>query len=130
MLGMKNDYVLYADDDEDDQQFFRLSFNNLITDILLECVSDGNQVLDFLKDHTDERGLPCLIILDRNMPLLNGDDVVKELKSNSKYKDVPLVLFSTSTIFPHVANKYKIHTEQKPTDINGWKTIVRKFFPL
>ena len=64
---MIDDYVLYADDDEDDRFFLSLSFEKNVFDKHLEAVSSGNELLKFLENHKDQKGLPCLIILDQKM---------------------------------------------------------------
>ena len=54
---------------------------------------NGVEALNFL-DKCHE--LPCLVVLDLNMPKLNGTETLVHLKSNNKYKDIPVVIYSTS----------------------------------
>jgi CheY-like chemotaxis protein len=54
---------------------------------------NGVEALKYL-DKCQE--LPCLIVLDLNMPKLNGTETLLHLKSNDKYKDITIVIYSTS----------------------------------
>jgi DNA-binding response OmpR family regulator len=56
--------------------------------------SNASQILTYLDDHENE--LPCLIILDYNMPGLNGAEILKELSLVNKYNDIPKIIWSTS----------------------------------
>jgi CheY-like chemotaxis protein len=52
--------------------------------------------LDYLQ-HTSEKGLPCVILLDYNMPELNGAQVIQQLAGDKRFESVPKVILSTSS---------------------------------
>ena len=54
---------------------------------------NGVEALNYLNSSEQ---LPCLIVLDLNMPKLNGTETLVQLKSNDKYKDITVVIYSTS----------------------------------
>jgi CheY-like chemotaxis protein len=87
-------YVIYVDDDPDDRMIMEDAFLN-IPDYELQIYPNGNKLLDYLAD--EHNNLPSLIILDVNMPFLSGIDVLKLLRSNEPYKQIPVVMFTTST---------------------------------
>lgn len=87
--------IVYADDDLDDIGMFQDYFDNL-GKIKILPASDGLDALQVLNRLKQERMKPCLVILDINMPLLNGKDTLLKIKSDEELKNIPVVLFSTS----------------------------------
>lgn len=86
-------FILLAEDDEDDQELIRMAFSKVTADHTFEVVSNGQEVLEALANLNN---LPCLIILDLNMPVLNGFQTLEALNSNPKFKKVPKVILTTS----------------------------------
>lgn len=86
--------ILYADDDCDDHFFLRESITctGLPADIVY--LTDGDQVIHYLEKAGDD--LPSLIVLDLNMPRMNGTQTLRYLKSDERYKDVTVIIYSTS----------------------------------
>lgn len=121
--------VLYADDDPDDIDFVREAFSRHAKDIELKTFSSAIELLQFIPEQDQEDSLPCLIILDINMPQMNGKDAVKQLRDMDRYGDVPIVLFSTSTS-PHdiyFAKYFKAGFLTKPLSERQMDIIVEKF---
>lgn len=125
---MIDDYVLYADHDEDDRFFLSLSFEKNVFDKHLEAVSSGNELLKFLENHKDQKGLPCLIILDQKMNGLQGEEVLGILKNDERYRHIPVVMFTTSHHFNNTAllDEYEVGVEIKPDILEDWETIALK----
>ncbi len=90
--------VLYADDDLDDISLIREAFHEYSHVIDLLTFSDGIQLLNFLEQLTPLQPAPCLVILDINMPRLNGKEILEKIRSKNELQEVPVVLFSTSTL--------------------------------
>lgn len=86
--------ILLADDDQEDRFIMAEGFKELGLDNVISFVEDGTQVLDYL-DAKGAEGLN-LIILDLNMPRLNGTETLRVLKENPKYFHIPVVILSTS----------------------------------
>ena len=87
--------ILFGEDDIDDEELLKELFSSVDNSFSLTFINNGKQVIDYLNELTDDR-LPCLIILDYNMPQLNGADILKELKNNLRYKEIPKIIWSTS----------------------------------
>lgn len=85
--------IFYADDDADDLDFFRDVTASIDKNIELFTHENGNQLLVAVKNPPPT---PHIIFLDLNMPGKDGFEVLKELKSSEEYKDIPVVMFSTS----------------------------------
>ena len=93
---MRESYtILLADDDPDDQELILHAFAEVSTSFNLHIVHDGKEVIDFLASTSDNK-LPCLIVLDYNMPELNGAQVLQKLTDNKRYEKIPKIILSTS----------------------------------
>ncbi|MGN6566341.1 MAG: response regulator [Flavipsychrobacter sp.] len=86
--------ILLADDDQEDRFIMAEGFRELGLADVINFVEDGTQVLDYL-DNKGAEGIN-LIILDLNMPRLNGTETLRVLKNNPMYLHIPVVILSTS----------------------------------
>ena len=86
--------ILLADDDRDDCFLFREALSEIPQKTHLETVNDGEQLMNYLNSHTEY--LPDVLFLDLNMPRKNGFECLSEIKFNDAFKDLPVVMFSTS----------------------------------
>jgi CheY-like chemotaxis protein len=93
---MKKNTILWADDDADDLQMMReiLLKNNKDYDIVE--VGNGKEALGYLSRAKEYNTLPCLIILDINMPVLDGKETLSIIKNHHEFKSIPVVVFTTS----------------------------------
>ena len=89
--------VLYADDDIDDLKFVEQAFTDSLLNIKLVLVGDGVQALDYLSRLSVLDPNPCLIILDVNMPRMNGKEALIGIRKIDRYENIPVVLFTTSS---------------------------------
>jgi DNA-binding response OmpR family regulator len=88
--------IVYAEDDYDDVQFVRDCFIKYNGKIELLHASNGSEALLILTDLHQKGTLPCLIILDINMPLMDGRQALVHIKGRDEFKKVPVVMFTTS----------------------------------
>ena len=88
-------FILLGEDDPDDQEMLKEVFTAIDTAFVLFFVNNGSEVLSALGKLKDDQ-MPCLIILDYNMPGLSGADILRELGTNERYKNIPKVVWSTS----------------------------------
>ena len=91
---MSTTKVLLADDDQDDRELFSEALASLDADIAYEGAEDGKEALEKLQTKATR---PSIIFLDINMPVMSGWDVLKQLKSNEQYGDIPVIVYSTSS---------------------------------
>lgn len=89
--------VLYADDDPDDRELVREALQNYSDAVEVVTVENGAEVLAYLHSLASFAPTPCLIILDVNMPLLNGKETLLRLRNMKRFSEVPVVLFTTSS---------------------------------
>jgi CheY-like chemotaxis protein len=88
-------FILLGEDDIDDEELLKELFSSVDRSFSLTFINNGKEVLSYL-DALDENQLPCLILLDYNMPGLNGADILEELKNQSRYAGIPKIIWSTS----------------------------------
>ena len=88
--------ILIADDDPDDRYLISRAFKDILLPEKLQFVENGNQLVNYLENNLNDDELPGLIVLDLNMPVMDGIETLKHLKSQPRYKDIPVVIFSTS----------------------------------
>ena len=93
---MKNRHILWADDDIDDLMLMRDVLQDLGDVYNISEVHNGQQALDYLQEAKKNKELPCLIILDMNMPILDGKETLAKLKKDEELKHIPVVFFTTS----------------------------------
>lgn len=87
--------IFLIDDDIDDQELFIEAVRELNAGFSCDCSSNGEEGLNYLLTRLNE--LPDLIFLDLNMPRLNGKQCLEKIKSVDRLKDVPVVIYSTSS---------------------------------
>ncbi len=86
--------VLLVEDDNVDAMTVRRAFKDLkVTNPLVHRIN-GEEALEYLKDENNK--IPCVILLDLNMPKMNGTEFLKVAKSDEKLKKIPVVVLTTS----------------------------------
>lgn len=121
--------VLYADDDPDDLELVKDAFAQHSSNVEVVTATDGKKALAYLQSLKENEPNPCLIILDINMPMINGKEVLKNIRSHQRFKLVPIVLFTTSSL-PHdleFAKKYQAGFITKPLDVSQMEAIAELF---
>jgi CheY-like chemotaxis protein len=88
-------FILIGEDDIDDQEFLNEVFTAVDNSFVVEFANNGNKMIDTLKE-LDDSLLPCLIVMDYNMPGLNGAEILHELRKDKRYSRIPKVIWSTS----------------------------------
>ena len=87
--------VLLVEDDDVDAMTVKRAFKDLnVTNPLVHSVN-GEVALKYLEDHNNE--IPCVILLDLNMPKMNGTEFLKVVKANEELKQIPVIVLTTST---------------------------------
>ena len=87
--------VLLVEDDDVDAMTVKRAFKDLnVTNPLAHSVN-GEEALKYLQDHNNEK--PCVILLDLNMPKMNGTEFLKVIKADQGLKQIPVIVLTTST---------------------------------
>lgn len=91
--------------------------------------TDGKQVLDYLFDEADHLRLPLLVLLDLNLPVFSGYQVLKQMKSNPKTRNIPVVILTTTEEPHEVAHCYELGCNvyiTKPVEYDEFCEAIRK----
>lgn len=117
--------IVIADDDEDDLYLFAQAINELGLDANLSQAQTGVEVLEILQTVKE---LPRIIILDVNMPLMDGLTALGVIRANENYKTVPIIIFSTTENPRGVRDAYRLGASlflRKPTTYSDYLNIIR-----
>lgn len=98
-----NKLVLVGEDDIDDEEILEDVCQTIDTSINLKFLNNGQKLIEYL-DKIKDNELPCLIILDYNMPGLNGAEILKKLQVNRRIKNIPKIIWSTSNAAAYKKN--------------------------
>ena len=130
-LGVNDLHILLADDDEDDRQFFMDAVRTIAPASKLTTVYDGEELISKLKKNKSE--LPDYIFLDLNMPYKNGLECLKEIKSMDFLRNIPVLIYSTSTSKEQIETTYMNGANlyiQKPASFEGIVRVLKTIFSL
>lgn len=86
--------LLYAEDDIDDFEALYDALQQVTDKFELVHAKNGSEVISYFES---DKTTPCLIVLDLNMPIMDGKETLLWLKDKEEYKDVPIMVFTTSS---------------------------------
>ncbi|HEX8331126.1 MAG TPA: response regulator [Segetibacter sp.] len=117
--------IVIADDDVDDLELFQTALSEVYCNVNVTTAQDGDELINLL----DELPIPDAIVLDLNMPKKAGLECLKEIRGNSDFADVPIIILSTSaspkdknSCLEHGANLYF----SKPDSYHEMKVIAQQ----
>ena len=90
-------HILLVEDNPNDELLTIMALERSIPDILIDVARDGLEVFDyFFSEASDQKVLPNLIILDLNIPKINGIEVLKRLRAERKTQTIPIIVLTSS----------------------------------
>ena len=122
--------ILLVEDNDGDVRLTREALKEGRIRNRLHVVSDGEQALAFLNregPHADAPR-PDLILLDLNLPRLDGREVLATIKNDPDLKQIPIVVLTSSRSEQDLLRAYDLHANcfiTKPVDLNSFVTIVK-----
>lgn len=124
--------VLLAEDDPDDRMLALDAFRQNRLGDSLEFVEDGEELIDFLRRKGKYAGLagsplPALILLDLNMPRMDGREALREIKADPDLRRIPIVVLTTSRQQEDVYRAYDLGVNSfitKPTSFESLVEVV------
>ncbi|MCW3093102.1 MAG: response regulator receiver [Ferruginibacter sp.] len=100
-MSQRNRSILLADDDPEDLELLEEAILSIEPGAIVKHFYNGREVIDFLRECSDSE-LPCLIILDYNMPQMTGAELLTSLGDDNRYKTIPKMVLSTSNAEAHI----------------------------
>ncbi|HET6228224.1 MAG TPA: response regulator [Bacteroidia bacterium] len=123
--------IIVADDDTDDQFMLKEAFSSLNFDKEISTVENGEELLDYLhkrgKYSNASLPVPKLILLDLNMPKIDGRQCLKLIKEHTQFCKIPIIIFSTSNNPEDIAQCYELGANSyiiKPYSYNELVEII------
>ena len=123
--------VLLVEDDPGDVLMTREAFGDYKVKNQLHVVSDGVEAMGFLRregEHADAPR-PDLVLLDLNLPRMDGREVLQAVKSDPELASIPVVVLTTSEAEEDVLRSYSLHANAyvtKPVDFERFIQVVRQ----
>jgi CheY-like chemotaxis protein len=122
--------ILLIEDDLDDIELLQDGLKSHGSPYEMDIANDGGLAVEYVKTCSD---YPDVIVLDLNLPKIHGREVILEIKSSPSYKDIPLIILTTSSAkedmeyaYKHGADKYLL----KPTSSEELNEIVAGILDL
>ena len=123
--------ILLVEDNEGDILLTLEAFKEMKVKNTVTVVKDGVEAIDFLKKRSQAKDLsmPDLILLDINMPKLNGIEVLEFIKRDEKFRKIPVVMLTTSSSQEDISacyDKYANCFITKPLDFGRFMDVVEQ----
>lgn len=123
--------VLLVEDDPGDVLMTREAFEDNKVVNRLQVVSDGVSALTFLRKEGEfaDAPTPDLVLLDLNLPRMDGREVLEAMKSDEQLRSIPVVVLTTSEAEEDVVRSYSLHANAyvtKPVDFDRFIEVVRQ----
>ncbi|MBI5485355.1 MAG: response regulator [Deltaproteobacteria bacterium] len=120
--------ILLVEDDLVDQMTVKRAFKDLQITNRLDITGNGLEALELLRSGA---ALPCIILLDLNMPKMNGIEFLRELRKDEKLIGLPVVVFTTSNEDSGRIESLKLNVAGyiiKPLDYDRFVEVIRTIY--
>jgi len=132
----KPSVILLVEDNPADLEIMKMAFNDddeFSRKVLAITIEDGVEAMDYMnhKGAYSDSGSsprPDLILLDINIPLMDGKAVLKEIKSKDEFKNIPVVIFTSSENEKDIAESYALGANAyitKPDEIDDFTWMIQ-----
>ena len=122
-------WVFVAEDDPDDRMLIKEAFEESGHDVRIRFFDNGKDLVDFLTSDTEflRRPSPGIILLDLNMPIMDGRATLKQLKAQPDTRKIPVIVLTTSNAEDDIESTIECGVSlylTKPSTFDGLKEIV------
>jgi DNA-binding response OmpR family regulator len=124
-------HILLADDNSNEHVFFKHALKYVNESIKLSSAKSGQDLLSHLRNHSNQ--LPDILFLDINMPVKSGKECLKEIRENERYKNLSIVMYSTSDEPNDTDDTYALGADlyvRKPAEIEELISLLRSVIEL
>lgn len=126
---MKDLEILLIEDSPSDVRLIREAVREAHVSIALSVVRDGLEALSYLNNlEQGNSRRPDLILLDWHLPRKNGREVLTEIKSSARLRNIPVLVLTTSDADEDVSEAYTLNANSfitKPSDLNSYLRMIR-----
>ena len=122
--------VLLVEDSPGDVRLTQEAFRDANQAVLLHVASDGVEAMAFLRREAEHRDAPFpdLVLLDLNLPRMDGREVLAQIKGDHRLRVIPTVILTTSDSATDIANSYRLQANcylTKPVQLDDFESLVR-----
>jgi CheY-like chemotaxis protein len=120
--------IIIADDDQEDIDFIKEAFEENCIRNPLVTAYNGEELLNKLQVFKEIPG-PAFILLDLNMPIMNGQEAINAIKSDPELRHIPIVVLTTSKSEEDIFKSYNLGVSayiSKPVTMDGLTQIVKQ----
>lgn len=126
---MKAIHLLLVEDNEGDILLTTEAFEEAKIHIELSIVRDGKEAIDFVRKQGkySDAVLPDIVLLDINLPKINGHEVLEYMKGNENLKHIPIIMLTTSSSQKDINASYNNFVNcyiTKPVDASEFLTVI------
>lgn len=125
--------VLLIEDDLGDQELTRRALEQDVIRADLRCVSDGEEAMDYLyrrgARNSTAAPRPDLVLLDLNLPNLDGRQVLKRIRADDNLRSIPVIILTTSSAEEDILRSYELGCNSfitKPVQVDSFINVVRR----
>ncbi len=123
--------VLLVEDNQDDIELTLEALHDSKVRMNIDTVSDGLSAMAYLRREGKyaDKPRPDLVLLDLNLPLMDGREVLKEMRADKELTEIPVVILTTSEDEGDILKAYKLHANcyiTKPVDFERFTEIIRQ----
>ncbi|WP_431729366.1 response regulator [Verrucosispora sp. TAA-831] len=124
-------HILVVDDDPGDVLMIEEALATSTVDKVIDVVSDGQEAMEFLRREGRHAGAhrPDVILLDLNMPRMDGRQVLGEVKNDEDLRTIPIVVLTTSNADTDIISSYTLQANAyvtKPIDLDDFNDVVHR----
>jgi chemotaxis family two-component system response regulator Rcp1 len=122
--------ILIAEDNPGDVFLIKRSISKLLFEHTIAVATDGEEALDYLYksiESGESHTKPDFILLDLNLPKIDGNEILSRIKQNKELKTIPVVMFSSSQAPKDIVAAYNLHANcyvVKPYDLEEYNTVL------
>jgi CheY-like chemotaxis protein len=122
--------ILLVEDSPGDVRLTREAFRDANTDVNLHVANDGVEAMAFLNKEGKfcDAPRPDFILLDLNLPKMDGREVLAQIKANEDFKSIPTVILTTSSAHSDVFRSYELHANcflTKPVKLGQFENLIK-----
>jgi CheY-like chemotaxis protein len=126
---MKSLNILLVEDNEGDILLTTEAFEESKIINIVDVIRDGKEAINFFNGLSNKDNTPDLVLLDINLPKMNGHEVLMYIKNNEKFKHIPVIMLTTSSSEKDILQSYKSHVNcyiTKPIDVSDFIRAITK----
>ena len=120
--------VLCVYDDVEDRELVGSAITEIDPSVIVVHAENGTEAIEYLSKAKVEDDLPCLVILDINMPKMDGKQTLAQIKKDEQLNELPIVIFSTSSnpVDKLYCADYGVELVTKPDNLSGMRNEIKE----